>query len=890
MRSSRDNHLTLLLLILAVALVFAPVLVNHAVPFGGDDAVTGRIFERQLAAEIRDNGVVPLWTPHVFGGMPTVDSLSYPVFYPLHALYSLFPRMREIFHHIPLHLVIAGLMAYLLALDFRLPRRTAALPALAFALTGYLVTLTMSGHGGKIWTCAYLPLVLFTQRRLLRQPTLAHAAAAGLAAGVQMLAGHYQIVFYTWLAAGLQLLWHLSGAAPASDRRAGPPPPLPRRLALWTAVPLLAVAIAAAQFVPAAKYAPWSNRAEPSAEFLSSFSFPPGELLTFGAPAFYGFSPDTGMSGYWGSLVIRGSTEYMGIAVLLLALIGAGTAGPRVLRWIAAGTGALLTAAIAATLLPLPAALQPAFGLDLIASCFLLATLGAAHANWLDRIRAPGGHPPDERSEAAGLLLLIGSWAAILMIGDHLPTYRFVAALPGFDRFRAPHTLVILVAFSVALLAGLGLDALLRARAASAAEPAPKSKRRNTQPPDLALLRSPITAPPIVLFALLATLLLAGLVLRQPLSASIANHLSESAAARIATMVGGDSSADAARALVGALTQNALGALAVATFLWGGITALIVATARSKVGAQTCVWALLALTFVELGFVGRDYVRPVLESDAFETIEANPLLRLVAEKAETAAASGAPVRVANLELNRIRPNDPVVHGLHLSGGYHGAPIGAAWDALHSDLPGFAERYLSLMGVRYLLYPKPLEAPGRYRPLANLTAEGRPAGPYLIEMGDVVPRARLVYEIAAVPDRQTQLSKLASPVHDPRTTAILDGPITPPLERNGRGEARIVHYSNQHVEVEVESSGRGLLVLSDCYYPGWAARVDGAETEVLRADHHLRGVVVGEGRHRVVFEFDPVENGVGAWISLVAALGIGGAMLVGLRRRRESAGA
>jgi len=887
-RTRREDLLVGGLLLLAVGLIFSSVLGNASVPFGGEDAITGRIFERQLSDAISQTQTVPLWNPHIFGGMPTVDSLSYPLFYPLHALYSLFPRMREIFHHIPLHLVIGGMLAYLLALDLGLGRRSAVLPALAFALTGYLVTLTMSGHGGKIWTCAYLPLVIFTQRRLLREPSVAHAAAAGLSAGVQMLAGHYQIVFYTWLAAGLQLLWHLSGAARATDARGAAGASIGRRLLLWSVVPVIAVAIAAAQFVPAAKYAPWSNRAEPDLDYLASFSFPPGEIVTFAAPAFYGFDPDSGMARYWGSLVIRGSTEYMGVAVLLLALLGVGAAGPRVLRRIGAGAGGLLAFLLAAGLLPLPDALRPALGLDLVATCLILAALVVAHWNWFERVRArdPGGG--DRRAEAAGLFLLIAAWAAFLMVGDHLPSYRLFAALPGFDRFRAPHTLVVLVAFAVAMLAGLGLDRLLRAPSGDGAAP----KKGKGRPSDAALqelVRSPIAAPPLAVLALLATLLLVGLVLRQPLAGAIAGHLSEDSAARIAAMAGGRASAAGSTAVVGVLFGGALGSLAIACLLWGGATALVVATLRGRLTPRGCVIAFGLITFVELGVVGRDYVRPVLESESFAGIEANPLLRHVAEKAQAAAAAGSPVRVANLEGNRIRPNDPVVHDLHLTSGYHGAPMGAAWDALHSDIPGFAESYLALMGARYLLYPQALEVPGRYRPVANLSAEGRATGPFLIENLSALPRARMVFHAEVVEEGEQVLRRLAAPGHDPRSKAILDRPLVPPLAGEGQGQARITEYGTARVVVETEASARGLLVLSDAYYPGWTATVDGVGEPILRADHHLRGVVLPPGKHRVVFDFDPIENRIGAGISLLTAIAVAAAIALGRRRNAGSAG-
>jgi uncharacterized membrane protein YfhO len=54
---------------------------------------------------------------------------------------------------------------------------------------------------------------------------------------------------------------------------------------------------------------------------------------------------------------------------------------------------------------------------------------------------------------------------------------------------------------------------------------------------------------------------------------------------------------------------------------------------------------------------------------------------------------------------------------------------------------------------------------------------------------------------------------------------------------------------------VTSEGGGLLVLSENAYPGWRARIDGAEAPIYRADVTLQAVVVPAGTHRVDFTME-----------------------------------
>jgi uncharacterized membrane protein YfhO len=81
-----------------------------------------------------------------------------------------------------------------------------------------------------------------------------------------------------------------------------------------------------------------------------------------------------------------------------------------------------------------------------------------------------------------------------------------------------------------------------------------------------------------------------------------------------------------------------------------------------------------------------------------------------------------------------------------------------------------------------------------------------------------------------------------------------------------------------VVVQVEAASDGLLVLSETWYPGWTATIDGRPTKVLRANHTLRAVPLTAGSHEVRFEFRSRSLALGAVVSLVAFAGMGAAAL------------
>ena len=53
---------------------------------------------------------------------------------------------------------------------------------------------------------------------------------------------------------------------------------------------------------------------------------------------------------------------------------------------------------------------------------------------------------------------------------------------------------------------------------------------------------------------------------------------------------------------------------------------------------------------------------------------------------------------------------------------------------------------------------------------------------------------------------------------------------------------------------MEANGPGWLVLTNLYYPGWRARVDGKETRLYRGDYVFQTLPLSAGVHTVELRF------------------------------------
>lgn len=150
----------------------------------------------------------------------------------------------------------------------------------------------------------------------------------------------------------------------------------------------------------------------------------------------------------------------------------------------------------------------------------------------------------------------------------------------------------------------------------------------------------------------------------------------------------------------------------------------------------------------------------------------------------------------------------------------------------------------------------------------------------LPLGDIIlvkpslPRARIVHEVRTAPTADASRTAVLDPEIDPTTTAVIesmpqDVPVAPP-PAGASERVAVVTESDTEVVVEADVAAAAVLVLSDTYFPGWHATIDGYPAPIYAADHAFRGVPVAGGRHRIVFAYAPASLQWGERISTIAA--------------------
>lgn len=158
----------------------------------------------------------------------------------------------------------------------------------------------------------------------------------------------------------------------------------------------------------------------------------------------------------------------------------------------------------------------------------------------------------------------------------------------------------------------------------------------------------------------------------------------------------------------------------------------------------------------------------------------------------------------------------------------------------------------------------MAVPGNYRTLH--------AGDVKVyENLDVLPRAFVVHDWVSAENVDAAVPIMSAPDFDPRRTAVVEGdiPIVDGTDRDAT--VTISSYEPERITLQVDNEAAGLLVLSEAFYPAWAATIDGQPVTVQKVNGMFRGVFIAQGQHEVVFEYQPRSLTTGAVITLVGLL-------------------
>ena len=462
----------------------------------------------------------------------------------------------------------------------------------------------------------------------------------------------------------------------------------------------------------------------------------------------------------------------------------------------------------------------------------------------------------DERRARAGLALAVLFLA--LALGANTPLYRLVHALPGGASFRYPAKLLVPSVLGVAILAGVGADAVAT-RALGARRIA------------LAVLGA------------VAWLALVG--------ANVAALAAGSLGARIDSLGPGADGERAVALLAPGFAHVTIIAYAALALVWKG-------AARKRLGL-----ALAALVAVDLAVAQRAGValaprEPFTRTPLAATVlaDAEKMLHGPARVLPTASAErptvaeaqvALPARSFVAEREGLAPNTGLGYGVLSQGGFLSNYPERLVMLDEAKIPPL--RRAVLQGATFVLAAE--TQVGDYSEGGTFT--GHDVGQRtLIYLDSAPPWARVVPRARFVRDARAALAAIAAPTFDPRSEVVIEAAET--ASRPGpaaTGQARLVAKLGLHeFEVEVQAPAESWLVVREGYAPGWLASVNGAaEMPVVAADLVSRAVRVPAGASRVSFRYVAPGESAGTLVTCGTLAGLLVlALVLALRARRAPA--
>jgi len=355
----------------AVALLFLSIILFfNQIIFGGKtfvdtDIIASHAFDTFLA-DAKKEGVFPLWNPYTFCGMPGYASLTVSGERVFDLTGEILNKASQLFSYIILnppsgwvyffYFIFAGGM-YLFTYQKLKSKFAAFLASFAATFSTYIIIWAMVGHNTKIAVIAFLPYLFFTVEKLRDRFSLPLALLLVLLIHFSFLPSHVQMIFYVYSALGIYLLFYLiKSFLKKKEEVEGAPArsgwvPIVRTGLVLALAGALAFAMDADKYLSVWEYGPYSIRgSNPILEtvqqggaktvaggldydYATSWSFAPGEMMTWLVPSWYGFgyqkysgafsdNRETMMNFYWGPQPFTHAPQYMGLIVLLLAIFG----------------------------------------------------------------------------------------------------------------------------------------------------------------------------------------------------------------------------------------------------------------------------------------------------------------------------------------------------------------------------------------------------------------------------------------------------------------------------------------------------------------------------------------------------------------------------------------
>lgn len=411
------------------------------------------------------------------------------------------------------------------------------------------------------------------------------------------------------------------------------------------------------------------------------------------------------------------------------------------------------------------------------------------------------------------------------------------ALLPVFDQFRAPARALVLWTFALAVCGAVGVDMVARQ----------------------GLLAADKTARPDALREGLRTggLLLTGIALPLMFLALLLTQENETVFLRVSV---------------------ATLAVTLSVIFWLATWGLVAGRTAAWWSPRTFGVLMVGLLFFDMAATGA--YTDVSENDPTSGFEHDEIVAFLESEPGV-------FRIDTMTgIEGIwQPDTASLYGLQDLGGIANPLSLRHWHELLETTGGRSGRLYDMLNVAFVVVED-----GTPLPQGEFELAFDAPGPLSVYRNpDALPRAWLVHEAATAPDLTASLEMIEAAEFDPANTAVIAGETLPPLSpAEGPEPVTVTEYGSDRIALDVEAGGDGLLVLSEVWYPGWRAEVNGVETPVLAINGGLRGVAIPAGASTVEMVFAPATWRIGLLLAGIGLLLLVAWLLVALASRQRGA--
>ncbi len=796
-------YLTAIAVFFFIALIYcSPVIQGKAISMNDINNYKGQ------AKEIQDykkkTGEDALWTNSAFGGMPSF-LISTPA--PPKTL-SFFHRILNLNHFRPVSFIFLYMLGfYICLLCFGVKPWLSVIGGIAYGFSSFFFIIIPAGHVSKVIALGYMPIIIGGFYLAFQDKKLLGGITFGIALALQILVNHLQITYYTMIIVFIMGLGIFIVKIVNKETKS-----LLQSVVVVLFMALLAVGSNFRTLWTTYEYGKFSTRGKSELivdekdqtsgldiSYATAWSYGPAESFTLLIPNFmggptYGELPEK--SETYKFLIKRQSRKQAKESLKQMPTYWGEqtfTSGP-------VYAGAII--------------------------CFLfvlgLFIVDDKYRWWI---------------LAGTIISLIFSW------GKHIPGFTafLFNHLPGYNKFRAVSSALVIAEFTIPLLAVLSIDKIVKG----------KVKKETVLK---GLKYATISVGALILFFIL----FAGSLFS--FNAIIDERYN----------------AQGATDFIDALHDDRL--MIFRKDAWRSLLFILLAagTIWLYVKGKTKEWQFLAglgfLILIDMWGVDLRYLSP----GDFESKRKVNTPFIASKADEIVMQDKEPdYRVLNLTVDPF--NDASTSYFHKSiGGYHGAKMKRYQELIEFGIQpelqsiikklksgtqqGFMTAFdnasvLNMLNTKYLIINR------ESAPLVNRKALGNAWFIDTIKWADNANE-----EIGALRGLNTA-KEIVVDVRFREQIGTFSHPIPDSL-----AEIRLTEYKLDELTYETRSSIGQLAVFSEIYYPkGWKVTIDGEPTDYFRANYLLRAMLVPAGEHTIVFKFEPQSYYLGQKVSVASSI-------------------